>query len=421
MTLSVLVHPYCIGAYLLMIVTFCLTAEGHLLTPDTKPYAIVVKSTAITHEQLKLIAEFDNNERMVLNSLQADGYVTLCDPSHHCFAVSRRMKPEDNSLIEVNNLRVMQACRLIDSITVKQLQQREYGYVKHINLTENQKQVVLSLIKADTTTSVNNDDGDYTISLGLWPVWLFYCVTFLENGYPECRTLKAVPAPPSISVIDKPPLQDNILWWAWPHNISSLTKMHVTIPLQCYTIEEVAALLEKVADIDVSVDTLVKNIEIFITAKDISLDKLLWAIEIATGAVVSVIDGERPMVLFETNETQTESYRDDLRRQLFDTRDGIYLLGESIVGQHLLPDFEGGGTYRNLNWIGWNFDALPFLYKNCIRSRWEQQVQHHRSRPHYLYTTSESRVMWVKAVRLRIIAVKKERQRNIEIDIPFIK
>lgn len=372
---------------------------------ETRGVAVVINADLALDVELPGIGELRADPGGVAQAFSDAGLRVTVDPTGRCLAVTAPSHITDEDLLTADLFRAAFLAGTLERTTSEQFAARQKGYLPTEALSEVQRAAVLRIAQrygmVDKHGKVT-EEGTH-LCAGIGPTWVTHVSTHADTQAPSCIKLFVETCPPTEAAIARPPLSGSVLWWAWPYAQADWGGEEITLEAGTYALDDLLAQLSRDCKFDMVARPPASERKLAVVASQMSVRKLLWAIEVALGLPARIVpDSDVPMVLLAPDMTSGGSYHPDYNVLLPMPGLGYWSAADSPIGRKLLSNLEGGPAQEGRDWIGWLFSDLPLLYRNSIREDWERTYQSLYGRPPPPLEPDHTSVLWTKSVRVSV-------------------
>ena len=345
--------------------------------------------------QLPDLQRVMNEPDRVVQELGAAGLRVIADPSGYCLAVTPAPAFTDDDLIAGRMPDELLAIGIAERMTAKQYAARDHCYLPEKLLSAPQKAALRHLARRHRWT---DDQGKVReagahLCMGIWPTWVLQVATVREGQVRGVR-LPSLLRPPAPAAVPGPPLAGSLLWWAWSGGETTWGNERVTLPAGDYPLRQLMAKLAGAGQGNIAVDGDVPDVSLTVTAKDMPLRSLLWAVEVATGNQVRMQTADPLSVIVALPAERKFPLQAEDDNLLLPLAGAGYLSAASTrAGRQLLATLDAPSP----DWLGWRLSDLPAMYRNRIASMWEEENKQ-RVVPLPALDPEHTVVLWYKAL-----------------------
>lgn len=367
--------------------------------------AVVINLAVPSDVEVPSAEQVREDPKGTIAALRGAGLRVATDPSGHCIASVGVQLPPDEDVCEDGCAVAALVVTLCATISAEQFASREMGYLRWGQMSERQQAVALQLGRMCGLLA--HDRGAPTegaqLAIGVGPRWVAHVAARGEEGYAECVRLFIESEPPTQAAVAAPPLPGSALWWASPYFDAAWGDETVDLKPGIRSLDELTSELCAAGDIDIVVAPSAREMPLAVTASSISLRRLIWAIEVATGLPARLAAGaEPPIVRIGFGKRREDWYHQDYNLLLPIPEVGYWSPSGTPIGQVALPLLQGGPAQHHKQWIGWRFSDLPLLYQNSIRTEWERAHRAARGHDAPAFDAQRTFVLWTQAIKVSI-------------------
>lgn len=367
--------------------------------------AIVINLAVPSDVELPSAQQMREDAPGAFAALRDAGLRVATDPGGHCIASVGVQSPPSEDVCEDGCAAAALVVALCATISPEQFASRERGYLRWAQMSEGQQAVALQLAHMCGLLARDHDappEGGQ-LAIGVGPRWVAHVAARGEEGYAECVRLFIEAEPPTQAAVAAPPLPGSALWWAWPYFDAAWGDETVDLKSGIRSLDELTSELCAAGDIDIVVAPSAREIPLAVMASNISLRRLIWAIEVATGLPARLAAGaEPPIVRIGFGKRREDWYHQDYNLLLPIPEVGYWSPSGTPIGQVALPLLQGGPAQDSKQWIGWRFSDLPLLYQNSIDTEWEHAHTTARGHDAPAFDAQRTFVLWTQAIKVSI-------------------
>jgi len=195
------------------------------------------------------------------------------------------------------------AALVLDGLTADVLAKRDKGYIPLGILAQSPRAAATELARRSGSADADGAPAEAgRLMVGIWSSRSVIVRDRNGEGYPYARWLYESLRPPTAEVVPAEPMAGSILWWLWPHATAKWGTDPVSLPAGRYTLEGLVESLGEQTEVVLRVDPRLPKRRLLVAASGVDLRTVLWAVEIAVGYPVRLIqnaDGQCALLFCE--------------------------------------------------------------------------------------------------------------------------
>ncbi len=177
--------------------------------------------------------------------------------------------------------RFVTASRLLETVTPEQVSHREQGYIKSPHLTQQQLELIYSLLRLRPGTPRREQTPANKLALGIWRISGFELVLRAGEEAIVTHGGGVLNYAPPLELMPEP-LDGSVLWWYWPYAMSPhLADELVSAGPVWSCLREMPGQIP--AGLRPEAASAAADKLLLVSAQQAPLGHLIWALEVATG------------------------------------------------------------------------------------------------------------------------------------------